>query len=259
MAKLFNTIRKKLVSEKPSTNRTINYLKYAIGEIVLVVIGILIALQINNNNDLRKEHAKEIHYLQNIKTDLQLNIAELNKFLEIRKNLIVSAKTVIEHFEGKPVTDLASFNALCIPIYSWNKFYQSNNTYQELTNSGNLALIKNDSIKNILLNIEMTYKKLKSEETHYRYDMETTIYKPIYKLMDVQALTDNFGYRVSNGKIGKNVSLSKKQFATFFNNIEIKNGFTFTVLEYEIMNAQMKEMIAMSKNLIRIIDSELKQ
>ncbi len=43
MAKLFNKIRMKLVSEKPSTIRTTNYLKYAIGEIVLVVIGILIA------------------------------------------------------------------------------------------------------------------------------------------------------------------------------------------------------------------------
>lgn len=42
------------------------YLLYAIGEIVLVVIGILIALQINNNNDLRKEREKELRYLENI-------------------------------------------------------------------------------------------------------------------------------------------------------------------------------------------------
>jgi len=54
MAKLFNNIRKKLVSEKPSANRTANYLKYATGEILLVVIGILIALQVINWNENKK-------------------------------------------------------------------------------------------------------------------------------------------------------------------------------------------------------------
>ena len=58
MLKIFNKIRKKLVSDKPSFERTSNYLKYAIGEIVLVVIGILIALQVNNWNERKKEEAK---------------------------------------------------------------------------------------------------------------------------------------------------------------------------------------------------------
>lgn len=49
-------------------------MRYAIGEIVLVVIGILIALQINNLNDKAKERQKELHYLGNIKTDLQMTI-----------------------------------------------------------------------------------------------------------------------------------------------------------------------------------------
>ena len=48
MIKFFRTIRKNLISE----GKTVNYLKYAIGEIVLVIIGILIALQINNWNEL---------------------------------------------------------------------------------------------------------------------------------------------------------------------------------------------------------------
>ena len=58
------------------------YSLYAIGEILLVVIGILIALQINNQNDLRKERIKEIHYLENIKTDLNINLLEMDRYLE---------------------------------------------------------------------------------------------------------------------------------------------------------------------------------
>jgi hypothetical protein len=62
MIKLFRNIRKKLITEGPNAGRvdkTTKYLKYAIGEIVLVVIGILIALQINNWNEQRKERIKE--------------------------------------------------------------------------------------------------------------------------------------------------------------------------------------------------------
>jgi len=66
MAKLFNNIRKKLVSDKPSATRTANYLKYAIGEIILVVIGILIALSINNWNENRKLESLVKNYEQNI-------------------------------------------------------------------------------------------------------------------------------------------------------------------------------------------------
>ena len=62
MAKLFNKIRKNLISEKPSLSRTSNYLKYAFGEILLVVIGILIALAINNWKEEQKSK-KEFNFV----------------------------------------------------------------------------------------------------------------------------------------------------------------------------------------------------
>jgi len=74
MAKLFNNIRKKLVSDKPSATRTANYLKYAIGEIVLVVIGILIALSINNWNENRKLRKDELNLLSEVKSNLETTL-----------------------------------------------------------------------------------------------------------------------------------------------------------------------------------------
>ncbi|MBK8682208.1 MAG: hypothetical protein IPN31_09945 [Bacteroidetes bacterium] len=59
-------------------NSTGKYLKYAVGEIVLVVIGILIALQINNWNIDRINHKREIKYLQNINLDLQKTLLHYN-------------------------------------------------------------------------------------------------------------------------------------------------------------------------------------
>jgi hypothetical protein len=66
MIKFFRKIRKNLLSE----GKTSKYFKYAIGEIVLVIIGILIALQINNWNEIRKSNKIEKEFLTNIYKDL---------------------------------------------------------------------------------------------------------------------------------------------------------------------------------------------
>ena len=66
MFKFFRNIRQSLLME----NKTSKYFKYAIGEIILVVIGILIALQINNWNENRKQYLAEIEFLKGIKNDL---------------------------------------------------------------------------------------------------------------------------------------------------------------------------------------------
>lgn len=253
MIAFFRRIRRTLFTK----NNFSKYTLYAIGEIVLVVIGILIALQINNWNDVRKTRNKEVHYLKNIKTDLNINIAELDNYIETRTACINAANTILEHFEGKPITDPSEFNALGISIYSWQKFYQNNNTFQELLNSGNLALISNDSIKNILLDLESLYKKMKSEEDHFRYDTETLIYEPLYHLMDLNPMVNNFEYRVSEGKSGRDLSLSEDYFDAFLKNNELKNGFVMTILEFGVMNNQMNSMKQLSQTLIEVIDREL--
>ncbi len=253
MIKFFRRIRQRLVTE----NKVSKYILYAIGEIVLVVIGILIALQINNQNDLRKTRDKEVHYLRNINTDLAINIQELDRYLDIRNQCIAAANAIIEHIEGKPITDIEEFNALGVPIYNWQKFYQSNNTFQELLNSGNLALISNDSIKNMLLDIESLYKRMKSEEDHYRFDTEELIYKPLYEMMDLHPMVNNFQYKLTNGTVGKNIILKEDYFEDFLQNTKLKNGFVMTILEFSTMNAQMMEMKNMSLKLQDLIKKEI--
>ena len=77
MIKFFRKIRQNMIKE----NRASKYLLYALGEIILVVIGILIALQINNSNELRKQRHQELQYLKNIKSDVKLNIAHLDNYI----------------------------------------------------------------------------------------------------------------------------------------------------------------------------------
>ena len=73
MIKFFRHIRRSLIQE----NNMGKYFKYALGEIFLVMIGILLALQINNWNEKRKIKANEVNILNNLKSDLQKNQAKL--------------------------------------------------------------------------------------------------------------------------------------------------------------------------------------
>ena len=255
MISLFRKTRKQLADD----NKPGKYMRYAIGEIVLVVVGILIALQINNWNEEGKERAKEVHYLKNIKTDLYLNIEELDRYIATRIKAIESASIILEHFEGKPLTDLKEFSEHTINIYTWRKFFQNNNTFQELVNSGNLALISNDSIKSTLLNIESQYKVMKDEEAHFRYDAEVLLYEPSYGMVDLNYALKSLTYKMSNGQAGEDVEFPREQYELMLKDLKQKNGFVMAVWEFGAMNAQMEEMKTMCQQLISLIESEILQ
>jgi len=253
MVKIFRNIRKKLAAE----NKVSSYLRYAIGEILLVVIGILIALQVNNWNVQRKQRARELHYLSNLKNDLNLNIAEIKKYIVTRNSKIISANIVLEYFEGKPLTDLEEFNRNTVNVYTWQKFFQIDNTFREMTNSGNLSIISNDSIKNNLFNLETLYKKLKYEEEHFRYDSEVMLYEPSYSILDINSIVKNFTYQVTNGQQGEHIQLSKEDYMALLNNRKQKNGFAMATYEFPVMNSQLEEMKTLCERIISLIDKEL--
>ena len=95
MIKFFRKIRQNLLME----NKTGKYFKYAIGEIVLVVIGILIALQLNNLNDIRKTEQEELQSLNDIKLNLMESQLEIKEKLQSDSIETKYYKTLLEHME----------------------------------------------------------------------------------------------------------------------------------------------------------------
>lgn len=253
MIGFFRKLRRRLMAE----GELGKYLAYAVGEILLVVIGILIALQINNYNDARKDRARELGYLSNIRADLEANIEEMDRYLAIRDDGIAAAQRIIGHFDGEPIKDASAFNADGVSIYSWQRYYQINNTYQELVNSGNFALLSNDTIKHGLLDLEAQYLKMKGEEDHFRFDAETLIYQPLYETMELYPIVMDAAYRASNGQMGKDGLLNRQSFEVFLKNRMLKNGFVMTILEFQVMNEQMLEMKRLSQMLMEEIDMEM--
>ncbi len=128
------------------------YLKYAIGEIVLVVIGILIALSINNWNETKKEKREELKQLIALKLEFEKNlllydsIANYHKENEAATTWLINAKEIsysIEEF------DSSFFKT----VYNWN-FDPSRGIFNSLINSGKIELISNETLKYRLAEIQ---------------------------------------------------------------------------------------------------------
>ena len=97
MIKFLRRIRQKLLSE----NKISKYVLYAIGEIFLVVIGILIALQINNWNETRKEQNLELALLQEMQENLKADILDMEDNIGFHERSIESANTILSAFKNK--------------------------------------------------------------------------------------------------------------------------------------------------------------
>lgn len=150
MIKFFRRIRKNLLSE----GKTGKYLKYAIGEIILVVIGILIALQINNWNQERIEHKEAKVLLSNLSSDIEENIKNLKdqqNLLKIRKDW---ADFILKSLDDQKVTDSTMF-VTAITRVGWIMDYsQMLPTYTEIISSGKLAYINSENLKKALANYQ---------------------------------------------------------------------------------------------------------
>lgn len=140
MIKFFRNIRKKLLSE----GKTSRYLTYAVGEIILVVIGILIALQINNWNETRKHRNRSIDYHQRLKEDLVRAIEDTERIHKIAAQTLESITTTVTLLEqGRLETkaDSAAVNFALIWFSRTNYKMAELPTYEEMKSNGDLNLI----------------------------------------------------------------------------------------------------------------------
>ena len=143
MLNFFRYIRSKLLSE----NRFSKYLIYALGEIFLLVLGILIALKVNNINQANNDQEKIKEYARSLIKDLQEDVlmAEVIRLQTISaSNRIDSLAKMVENIELQDISNIdfvcLSWNLLYRP-YSWNRV-----TLDQLKSSGSIQFIKNDSI-----------------------------------------------------------------------------------------------------------------
>jgi len=167
MINFFRKKRKTLADE----NQGIKYARYAIGEIVLVVIGILIALQINNWNEERKIKKELGQFHLSLISELNKDVSSITKELNQLNDDIKKLDNYFQRMSSESVnkdTLVKIFNTEFIPIvYGSIKF--NNNTVNTLKASGNFSKLEKwlqDDIVNIL-EMKENYFSLRSDIVNY--------------------------------------------------------------------------------------------
>ena len=174
MLKFFRTIRRGLLAE----NRTTKYLLYAVGEIVLVVIGILIALQINNWNEDRKLRSQEHLILADLKSDLIESKEELEKMIVYNDSTVYFYNYILEQMETDNPPDAVFERGLSF-FTAWDSPYLTYTAYETLKNKG-LDLIQNrDLKKQIVALYETTFAGLVNDYDRAEWVLAQAVTMPL--------------------------------------------------------------------------------
>ena len=131
MIKLFRNIRQNLLNERKTTK----YFKYAIGEIVLVVIGILIALQINNWNENQKAKTTEIYVLKEILSNLNEDGIILSEIIEQRQKAKTSVAAMLTYLQTENINK-DTLEKDMLRFLTFERYFPINNAYEVLKSKG---------------------------------------------------------------------------------------------------------------------------
>ena len=159
--------------------KLVKYLTYAAGEIFIVVVGIIVALYLNNRNHERANDKLEIQYYQSVKNQLNEDLntlidvmdydqRHLNQFLYAQKSILMNDESKID-----------TLGKIAMNMVRYADFRRKSNIYQTLVNSGEIIIIKNNKIREKLENLEQDYMYInRLEENH-----ETIVYSRIIPVL----------------------------------------------------------------------------
>lgn len=154
MLKFFRSIRQNLIAK----GKTGKYLKYAFGEIVLVMIGILLALQVSNWNDQSKLRDLEKRYISELILDLTTDSLAIAKYIE-QSDLQVSSKLKLIEYMAKK--DLAAEDSLSdYFVRQWALTYSFNpitTTLDEMKSTSNIGVVQNSDLRRKILETYNNY------------------------------------------------------------------------------------------------------
>ena len=150
------------------------YLLYAVGEIVLVMIGILLALQVNNWNEERKDKIKSNEVLSEIKENVQFNTSQFEAEIREEEMVIKSIDIVLESIASyKTYNDSLDFHLYKISY--WPASSRKSSGYETLKSQG-VELIKSGILRQSIIDLyEKTYNELSEIIMETRADHETSI------------------------------------------------------------------------------------
>lgn len=149
MLAFFRKIRKNLISE----NKLTKYFFYALGEIVLVVIGILIALKINNWNTNEISHQKELSYLQEIRDNLEQDFKRIDSVLAFNHDKVPVVNGMMQIFSESLTNDerVALFNTYSTPFTWYEIFVPQRTAFNNMVAAETIDLVQDRELRKALI------------------------------------------------------------------------------------------------------------
>ena len=214
MIKLFRNIRKSLLME----NNTSKYLKYAIGEIVLVVIGILIALQINNWNQSRLNRVEEKNILANLHDEFIENKKMLDSSTLVYQNAM-KTNMIIMNLIGKSAEEINTYDldSLFYEALPSSQIVFSNNTVKNIVQTGKMDIITNPEIIQLINKWDAATIMVKEREETLTAWINNMLFPVINDYVSLKEI-DNNGNMPWGG-----TTLLKPDYYTLFHLLKFEN------------------------------------
>lgn len=243
---------------------TRKYLSYAIGEIILVVIGILIALQINNWNEQRKESQKEQAILKRLKQEFESNKNQLSAKISIRDRVIASASDILSYFDNPETAVLDSIFFKHGRLLTPTSFDPIQNN---LVASGTVEILQNEDLKRLLINWSTDVIQLQEVETMFLEHHENQVLPYIYKLGIHRNIVNAFwndnlinlleqnSYTNPIPKTSRLTPVSKEE---LLNDPHLESLVAHTITLNVFNNQESKTLMKRIDEILSIIDSEIK-
>ena len=249
MFKFFRKIRYKFISE----NKTSRYLKYALGEIILVVIGILIALQVNNWNAERQMNQTGKKLLKNIQKDLLTDIESAGDILETYLTKDSLARLVIN-------------NKLQVSDYQ-NSIYGPKGTYFDYWYD-NFVINKQSYLKfkdfakdlnDPLMNLQDAMDNLYIFEANYIDKFNNRLSNTVYDNINYLATNKSWYYQWFYGK--EEITDADNMFQFFLNDPEYKNQVASYINDYKNLNRGTQtfrvQAVSLFEKINEVLDEKL--
>ncbi|MBT8269886.1 MAG: hypothetical protein KJN59_11755 [Bacteroidia bacterium] len=228
-----------------SESKKSQYLKYAIGEIFLVVIGILIALQINNWNESRKLEKKETIYLNGLKADLEQSVKALNRVIKKTTRVSKGADTLAGMIKNHgSELSAVQIDSLTSNSSGFTVFMPSEGVINDIIGSGKLDMIQNDGLRSKIASWEADLRMIREFE------------KLSKNAVDNYTEHSDQYFDLVNEKFGRTLFLEPKR-EEFLNDNIFTNHLADIYRLSTVLNNLYLDKSSELDSLITIIDSEL--
>ncbi len=264
MFKFFRKIRYDLME----TGKTGKYLKYAIGEILLVMIGILLALQVDNWNTDRLNAKEEQLLLKQLRTEFIQNKNQLLTKIAKREDAASSCHEILQIIDNpglkKDYEQIDSLFATILPNYTFDPI---NGIITQLLAGGKLPLISNDSLRQHLSNWSSLVVQAKEEELIYLEFNMNHLRPPLYeyyafrnimvKTGSTGALDDILLQKGGENKFEIGPSTLDWDPNALFTSTAFEGKISSTINWLSISNIQAQGFLEYSDTVLGLIQSEL--